>query len=67
MRNIAALFLTLALLFTCVACTNPENESSDRDAERESSSVSDNTSPEKPDGGEDNTVDIGDLTNGMQR
>ena len=66
MKKIAAFFLIFTVIFCLSACTKPEAESSNREDERESSSVSHNTSSERPNDGEDNTVDIDDLTNGMQ-
>ena len=63
MKKLAALFLILAVLFSLASCTNPENESSEK--ESESSSLSGNGSPENPDEGNDNSIDIGDLTDGI--
>ena len=62
MKKLAALLLIFTVLFSLASCTNPENESSENQSEQESSSLPNGGSPEE---GDDNSVDIGDLADGI--
>ena len=65
MKKLTALLLVFTLLFCFVSCTDPTSEGSETQSEQESGSLPNGGPSQRPAEGDDNTFDIGDLTDGM--